>query len=143
MNARIKQHVRVFAATAVIALSAGVLPAFAAAADPNTPDKGFAGALNTSLGQAAPDSLKTAQGRELPQIVAGIISSLIGLLGVVLFLYLLYGGFMWMTAGGEEKKVKEAIQVIRNAVVGLVIIALSYAIANFVISKLGAAVQGQ
>lgn len=97
----------------------------------------FQGTLQGGLKNAAPKELQGAT--NLPAIIGGVISSLIGFLGVLLFMYLLYGGFKWMTAGGEEKNVKEAVQIIRNAVIGMVIIALSYAIANFVITNIGTA----
>ena len=61
-------------------------------------------------------------------------------LGVVLFLYLLYGGFLWMTAGGDAGQVKTATAVIRNAIIGLVIITLAYSISYFIIQNLGTAV---
>jgi hypothetical protein len=54
----------------------------------------------------------------------------------------MYGGFLWMTAGGDMGKVKEATAIIRNAVIGLVIIAASYAIANFVITQIATATSG-
>lgn len=94
-------------------------------------------ALQGGLTKAAPKELQGST--NLPAIIGGVISSLIGFLGVLLFAYLLYGGFKWMTAGGEEKNVKDAVQIIRNAVIGMVIIALSYAIANFVITNIGTA----
>lgn len=98
------------------------------------------GALGSSLGKAAPKALQGAT--DLNVIIGGLIEGVIGFLGVVLFLYLLYGGYRWMTAGGDSKKVDEARDVMKNAIIGLVIIAAAYAIANFVISSLGNAVGG-
>ena len=107
------------------------------AATPVYAQGAFGQALTKGLTSAAPKELQGST--NLPAIIGGVVSSLIGFLGVLLFLYLLYGGFKWMTAGGEEKHVKDAVQIIRNAVIGMVIIALSYAIANFVIQNISTA----
>jgi hypothetical protein len=69
-------------------------------------------------------------------IVGRIINVVLGFLGIVLLFYFLYGGFKWMTAGGEEEGVKEAKTMLRNAVIGLVIIMASYALSNFVLTQL-------
>lgn len=56
----------------------------------------------------------------------------LSLLGVVLLLYTLYAGFLWMTAGGEEENIKKAQGILRNAVIGIIIILASYSITLFV-----------
>lgn len=101
---------------------------------------GLGGVLSCGLGKAAPKELQGAT--DLNAIIGGLISAVIGFLGVVLFLYLMYGGFLWMTAGGDMGKVKEATAIIRNAIIGLVIIAASYAIANFVIEQVALVTSG-
>jgi hypothetical protein len=60
----------------------------------------------------------------------------LGFLGIVLLFYFLYGGFKWMTAGGNEEGVEEAKTMIKNAVIGLVIVMASYALSSFVLSNL-------
>ena len=76
-------------------------------------------------------------------IVGAIISTAIGLMGVVLLCYLLLGGFTWMTAGGDETKVKKARAMITNAVIGIVIVVSAYAIANYVLTALSAGLGGK
>ncbi|HEX9664391.1 MAG TPA: hypothetical protein VGA49_01065 [Patescibacteria group bacterium] len=78
---------------------------------------------------------------DLSQIVGAIIQTFLGFLGVVALILIIYGGYMWMTAGGNEEKVKKAQTLLRNAVIGLIIISLAYAITAFVIQRIvGAAV---
>lgn len=72
----------------------------------------------------------------LPDVVARIIGVVTSLLGLILLGYLIYAGYLWMTAGGDDKKVIEAKTMIKNAVIGLVLIALSYAISSFIITTL-------
>ena len=64
------------------------------------------------------------------------ISTVLNLLGVVLLLIFLYAGFLWMTAQGDGKQVDKAKMMMRNALVGLVIVLLSRALATFVIGRL-------
>ena len=73
---------------------------------------------------------------ELPVIVGNIINVLLGFLGIVLLGYLLYAGFLWMTAGGDEENVKKAKDMIKNAIIGLVIIVAAFAISSFVLQAL-------
>ncbi|MBI5230415.1 MAG: IPT/TIG domain-containing protein, partial [Candidatus Magasanikbacteria bacterium] len=78
-----------------------------------------------------------------PRIIAAkIIRIALGLLGVIVIGFMLYAGYLWMTAGGDEEKVATAKKVLRNAVIGLAIILSSVAITQFIISKLTAAILG-
>lgn len=74
--------------------------------------------------------------------IAKIIRVAFGLLGIIAVGLLLYGGFIYMTAGGADEKVREAKTIITNSVIGLVIILSAYAITSFVISRLVAATTG-
>jgi len=76
------------------------------------------------------------QNKPLEQMVGSIINVVLGFLGIVLLVYLLYAGFLWMTAGGDEDKVKKAKSMITNAIIGLVIIVAAFAISSFVLGSL-------
>ncbi len=69
---------------------------------------------------------------DLMTIIGNGIQIALSLLGVILLFYVLYAGFLWMTAGGEEDNIKKAQGILRNAVIGLVIILASYSITLFV-----------
>lgn len=56
----------------------------------------------------------------------------ISFLGVLFLIYAIYGGYLWMTAQGDAKKVEEAKDIITRAVIGLIIIVSAYAITVFV-----------
>ena len=73
-----------------------------------------------------------ATGASLEQILASVISTVLGLVGVAFFLMVLYGGFLWMTAGGKEEQIKKAKKLITNAVIGIAIVGMAYSIAYFV-----------
>jgi cysteine-rich repeat protein len=80
--------------------------------------------------------------QDIRVIIARIIRYVLTFLGVVLLGYLIYGGFLFMTAGGEADKVTKAKRTIINAIVGMAIILMSWAIATFIISTLLGAVTG-
>ena len=73
---------------------------------------------------------------DLRTTIAKIIRAILGFLGVVAFAMILYGGFMWMTAGGGNERVEKAQKIIIAAAIGLAIILASWAITSFVISQL-------
>ncbi|MHB8831521.1 MAG: hypothetical protein ACYC44_05415, partial [Patescibacteria group bacterium] len=72
-----------------------------------------------------------------PRIIAGrIINIALGVIGIILLTLILYAGFLWMTSGGDAAKVEKAQKIIRNAIIGLIIILMSWAIAYYVINVL-------
>jgi hypothetical protein len=75
-------------------------------------------------------------------VVAKIIRTALGLLGIVALVLMLYAGYLWMTAGGNEDQIDTAKKFLLNSAIGLVIILSAYAIASFVISKLVGATTG-
>ena len=98
----------------------------------------FAPVVMAQNGLTAPDlegsGLVTVS---LGVIVARIINAALGLLGLVAVIIILYGGFLWMTAKGEAERVQKAKKLLIQALVGLVIIVMSFAIAQFVFLMLG------
>lgn len=79
----------------------------------------------------------------LPIIIGRLIRIGLSVLGIILLLIMLYGGFTWMTAGGDDEKVAKAKKIIVNGVIGLIIISTSYAITSFVMSRVSGAVGDQ
>lgn len=73
----------------------------------------------------------------LMEIIGTVISVVLGFLGVVFLILLIASGFMWMTAGGSEDKVKRAKTILINATIGLVIVLMSYGIASFLLNAFG------
>ncbi len=71
-----------------------------------------------------------------PKIIGGFIKQAIGLLGIILVVLIIYAGFLWMTAQGNEDKVKKAKAIISNAVVGMVLIFAAYALTDWVIAAI-------
>ena len=71
-------------------------------------------------------------------LVQTIINIFLSVIGVLLLVYILYAGYNWMTAQGEEEKVSKAKDTIKRAIIGVIIIIAAYAISFFVMSRIEA-----
>ena len=69
-------------------------------------------------------------------IIARIIRVFLGLLGIIIVGLIVYGGFVWLTAAGDPKKIVKAKMILVNAVIGLIIVLASFAISQFILSSL-------
>lgn len=81
----------------------------------------------------APTGVST---QDLNTRVANIIKGALRLVGVIFLVLMVYGGFTWMTARGEDAKIDQAKETISAAIIGLILIVGAYAITNFVTEKL-------
>ncbi|HCC22156.1 TPA: hypothetical protein DEP86_02000, partial [Candidatus Uhrbacteria bacterium] len=70
---------------------------------------------------------------DIRTIIGNIVNYFLGLLGIVAVLLILYAGFLWMTAQGNEEQVSRAKRVMTQAVIGLIIIMSAFAIAQFIL----------
>ena len=93
------------------------------------------GSLQKTAKEAQYDTSKSGDAA-LVGLVGGFIKIVLGLLGIALLGYLMYGGFLWMTAGGDGGQVTKAKDVMKNAVIGIIIISSSYIISDFVMKQL-------
>lgn len=60
-----------------------------------------------------------------------------GFLGIILALIFIRGGYMWLTAQGNEDKVQKARQIIQQAVIGFALLVGSVIVVYFVMLMLG------
>lgn len=91
--------------------------------------------IQGNLDAAAPAELKGASTKTLPVYIGTVIKGLLQLLGAVFLLLTLYGGWLWMTAQGDTTQVSKAKNIILSAIIGLIIIAGSYALTNFIFTN--------
>lgn len=73
--------------------------------------------------------------RTVEPIINNTIAVIMSFLGVIFLGLMLYGGFVWMTAQGEQARVKLAKDLITTAVIGIIIVIASYAITMFVLGR--------
>ena len=73
---------------------------------------------------------------ELPELIGNITAVLLSVLGIIFVVLVVYAGFLYLTAAGDDENVKKAKKLLGQGVVGLVIIIAAYAITDFVIGSL-------
>ena len=71
--------------------------------------------------------------QDLRTIVARIINVVLGLLGVVFVVLIIFGGFQYMTSAGNEEKTKKATDILKAALIGLIIILAAWAVTRYTI----------
>ncbi len=67
-------------------------------------------------------------------IAISIVNWALGLLALAAVIIILYGGFIWLTSGGNEEKIDKAKKILRNGLIGLVIILVSWGVTSYLIN---------
>jgi hypothetical protein len=73
---------------------------------------------------------------DLPSIVGDIIATILSIISIFFIMLLIYGGYLWMTARGNESQTTKAKELIQAAVIGLIIMVSAYAISYLVTNSL-------
>lgn len=71
----------------------------------------------------------------LAYVIGLIIQVVLGLLGAIFIILMVYAGYTWMTAAGNEPKIDKAKDMIQTAIIGLVIVLSSWAIWTFIFTS--------
>jgi hypothetical protein len=71
-----------------------------------------------------------------PVIIGTVIGAFLGFLGIVFIVLIIISGFIWMTANGNEEKVKKSTTTIKNALIGIILALSSYSLWRFVFMRL-------
>ncbi len=79
------------------------------------------------------DLVKTETATQYAQRVA---KNILGVLGIVGVLFVIWAGFQILTAGGDDDKVKAGKTIITNVAIGFVVIFLAWSVVSFVINKI-------
>ncbi len=94
---------------------------------------------NSGLQETAENTGHTSQklfddGNSLFSGIGLIINSVLGLVGVIFMGLMIYGGYLWMTAAGNESQVEKALGIIKSAIIGLLITFAAFTISYFVMT---------
>lgn len=72
----------------------------------------------------------------VPIIVGRIIKILSGGAGMIALMMFVYGGFQWLTAGGNAEKIKKGKDIILWSILGLVVMFSSYLATRYILETL-------
>jgi hypothetical protein len=85
--------------------------------------------LTNFAGQAGyTDATKTPE-----DYIGMLLTGLFSILGIIAIALLIYSGFTWMTARGNEAKVTKAKENLVDVIIGLIFIIGSYALTTFLL----------
>lgn len=70
----------------------------------------------------------------VPGLIGIVIKALLGMTGSIALLMFIYGGFMWLTSGGDKGKIDTGKKTIIYSVLGIVVIFTAYAVIKLVFS---------
>ena len=83
-----------------------------------------------------------ADAYDIRLMAARIIRVVLELMGLIFLVLIIFAGFKWMTAGGDEEKITESKKLLTNSIIGLIIIFAAWSIATFVFYQLQYAITG-
>ena len=78
------------------------------------------------------------QGSELgslPNAIAAALRFILSILGTLMFGYMVYAGYLWMTAQGDEGAIGHAKGIMVNTVIGFLVVVSAWAITYLVQSR--------
>ena len=69
----------------------------------------------------------------LPEYLGRVVFGAMSLLGVIFFALMVYGGFLWLYAGGNDKRVEKAQAIIKMASIGFALTLFAGGVVQFVV----------
>lgn len=75
-------------------------------------------------------------------IVFTLINTALIFLGTITLILIIVSGYLWLTAAGEEDKIKKAKDIMKGAILGLVIVLGSYGLAQYLFTAIRVATTG-
>ncbi len=128
--------------TIVILTSVGICATLlmAAVASAQTTAAGSNSALdnaNALLNFTRVSALGTNDNPTVDEIAGNVISVALSLVGVVFIGIIIYGGYLWGTARGNEERVERGRKLIFEATIGVIIIFGAYFLTAFIIQQIG------
>ena len=69
---------------------------------------------------------------DIPQAIGKVVGAVLAFVGTLFFILIIYSGFTWMLARGNESEVQKAKDMLEAAVIGLIIVLSAYAITAYV-----------
>lgn len=107
-----------------------ILPIFASAGFESIGD-GKVKVPNPLMGQAGP-----ADEPKFGGLVTNVLNVALAVVGSIAVIFLVYGGFRYVTAHGNEEQAEAAKKIIQQSILGLIIVVLAFAIITIITNAL-------
>ena len=127
-----KKTIKILAISLLLALSLSAVSVSMVAAGTSDAQTGL-----TEFQTGATDLVNpgTVDKASLQTRIGEVVQLALSFLGILAVILILYGGFTWMTAGGDTGKVDKAKKWIINATIGIIIILGAYILTSFIITE--------
>ena len=83
-----------------------------------------------------PNPLGGTDASDINVLIGQVINGVLGVVGSLALIMFIYGGFTWMTAAGSSEKVTKGKDILVWAVIGLIIIFMSYAFVRLILADI-------
>lgn len=120
---------------AVALVAATILPTMVFAA-PNQTVTNIKSALGSAGEEGYNMTKEEATAIGLGGLIGTYVTAFLGFVGTIAFVVFLYGGFLWLTARGNDDQVADAKKYLFNGTVGVAVIVLAYSAAYFITAQL-------
>lgn len=135
------KHYALLASSALMLLLPVAFPIAAAAACSTTADQLSKGANSATSGTGAVSASTCGTGvglnndDSISTLAANIVNIFSLIVGIIAVIMIIYGGFRYITSGGDSGGVGNAKNTLIYAIIGLIIVALAQLIVHFVLNQ--------
>ena len=142
MIQKIKKFIAITAATLTLMAPVGLVPAVAGVASADIHDSLCQGVNNAALGNNSQNCGNAGKNgnTDLSGVASKIVNIFSIIVGIVAVIMIIYGGFRYITSGGDSGSVGNAKNTLIYAIVGLIIVALAQFIVHYVLNTTSGAV---
>ncbi|HEX9679597.1 MAG TPA: hypothetical protein VGA08_03185 [Candidatus Saccharimonadales bacterium] len=81
------------------------------------------------------------EGGTFEQRLLAIINFLLTFVGIIAFLLLLWAGWEWMMARGNEQKIEKSKTMVREIIIALIIIFTARLVVEFILTQIGGVIE--
>lgn len=131
----IKKNLALIVASLLLAFAAAALPAATANAYDIGSRENTSCGTNIDIVHGSCETDITQGADTVQQTIRNIINVFSIIVGVVAVVMLIFGGFRYITSGGDSNNIGNAKNTILYAIVGLIIVAIAQAIVQFVLNE--------
>ena len=133
----LRQKITAISAGVLLALVPVAVPAVALAANVDVQNCLAQGStLSVGSGNTCAGGSTSAGTTKVNQLITDAVNIFSAIVGVVSVIMIIFGGFKYITSGGDSNNVSSAKNTIIYAVIGLVVVAMAQFIVQFVLNKI-------
>ncbi len=131
-----KNHSLTFSLVAVLILISAVLTPLSLLVAQS------AGNINDVIGDLETTATKAkiiSEGARPPtlyQFIGRLVNFALIIIGLVFLVLIIYAGYIWLMARGNDQEISRAVDYLRNGFIGLIVILGAYLLTNYVIFKI-------